>query len=311
VSSLSLPAWLNPIEILERLLASRREAQVKEIDPHLALWFGVGACCLCLAAGQLRPAYHRQLAWRPGRWLWAFRTQIGNDPIRWREQYVIGLTPFPWLRMIPRWLAMVGVLCFSGTLAATSLDSIYGGHALTTSLETGDLSFALNALQRPVNEERVQMEVSLMGGILLVIGGTVVGIRCLGSIVEEKRRKTWDELRLMPLSLEDILRGKWLGVLLATIPYLFMYILPMFAIATLNGWAGIGIATIWLCLACLVMLGAAFFGTELSATEEQSRAIHGPRNRFSMKEHQPRTRERPVEKKTAAGDCDSIKRRID
>jgi ABC-type transport system involved in multi-copper enzyme maturation permease subunit len=268
--SLLLPGWLGPIETLSTLL-TRSEQHARRIAFHLASWLGVGACCLILAASRLRRAYLSQLAWRPRRWLWAFRPPIGNDPIRWREQYVIGLTPFPWLRMIPGWLAMLGVLGFSCVLATTALDSIYWGHGFREALEERDFYLLLTILRAPPNEGSVAMEVSIMGGILLVIGGVVVGVRCLGSIAEEKRRKTWDELRLMPLSLDEILKGKVVGVLFATLPYLFMYILPMFAIAALNGWDGIAVAVAWLCLACFILPVAAFVGTDFSATAERSR----------------------------------------
>jgi ABC-type transport system involved in multi-copper enzyme maturation permease subunit len=269
-SIFALPRWLEPLEMLD-MLCRPGDTYGGEIAAHLTAWFGVGACCLVLSAWRLHPAYIRQLGWRPRRWLWAFRRPIGNDPIRWREQYVIGLTPFPWLRMVPGWMAMLGVFGFSCVVAATGLDSIYWGLGFRDAFQTGDFSRMLTILQTSSNQDRVRTEVHIMGWVLVVIGGIVVGARCSNSIADEGRRKTWDELRLLPLSLDDILISKMVGVLFATIPYLLMYALPMFAIAALNGLAGIGLVLVWLLASCLVFAGAAVVGTQFSASSERAR----------------------------------------
>jgi ABC-type Na+ efflux pump permease subunit len=257
-----LPDWLNPVEML--LAVGQAGAPVRPVAfaLHLASWAGAGLACLALATARLRAACLDQLERRPGRWLWAFRRPVGNDPVRWRERYVIGLAPLPWLRGIPTWLALLGVFSFSAILAGTSLDSLLPG--FFTDLREGHWERAWQIL-RSLDASRVSPEVAVSGIVLLVLGVIVVGVRCATSITEEKRRKTWEDLVMTSLDLEEIVWSKMWGVLQATVPFVAMYALPMFGLALLGGGWPVFWAAIWLGAAGFAFLGAAGIGTLLSA----------------------------------------------
>src|SRR5207253_2972715 len=84
---------------------------------NLAAWVILGAICLRLGWARLRKVCVEQRDKRPSRRLWAFRPAVGENPIRWRECYVIGLAPMPILRIVPRWLALLVVFTFSSMIA--------------------------------------------------------------------------------------------------------------------------------------------------------------------------------------------------
>jgi ABC-type Na+ efflux pump permease subunit len=268
LASVRMPAWLDPQAVLEQLVTPESTPQALTVALHLAAWGGAGVLALALAAARLRPACLGQLEDRPHRWLWALRPAVGNDPVRWRERHVIGLAPLPWLRMVPGWMGMLGVFSFSAILAYTSLDYVVGPGFLTY-IRRGDWAWVARMV-RGVRVRNVTGELALMGGALLVIGTVAVGVRCANSIAEEKRRKTWEDLILTPLSLEEIVRGKTWGVLQAIPPYLAAYALPMFALAALAGTVGLVIAAAWVAGSALCMFGAAWLGMEFSAAKEDS-----------------------------------------
>src|SRR5579864_7391354 len=96
--------WLDPVASLEKMLNG---GSWVPFVVHLDVWALAGAGCLRLAWGQVREVCLRQPDQRPPRRVWAFRPPVGNDAIRWRECFIIGLAPIPILRMVPRWLGLV------------------------------------------------------------------------------------------------------------------------------------------------------------------------------------------------------------
>src|SRR5207244_4891266 len=72
-------------------------------------WGGGGVVCLALACWRLRPAYARQLeaAGRRKRAVQARRPPVGDEPVLWREEHVVGVAPLAGLRRVPRWLGVV------------------------------------------------------------------------------------------------------------------------------------------------------------------------------------------------------------
>jgi ABC-type Na+ efflux pump permease subunit len=262
-----LPGWLDPVENLWQLVTPQTEVRPLMLLVHLAVMAGVGLLCAALAVKRLRPAGLEQLERRPGRWLWALRPRVGDHPVRWRECFVLGLAPLPWLRQVPGWAGQLGVFSFSAILAVTALDPITGW-SFSASVRAGDVAQAFRCLGE-ADAGWVVPEVSIMGGVLVVIGAAVVGVRCGGSIAEEKRRKTWEDLILTPLSLEEIVRDKRRGVLGAAIPHLAVYALPMLAVGALGGTAGVVAATGWVVAAALFMTGASVVGAAFSAGAEE------------------------------------------
>jgi hypothetical protein len=228
-----LPLWLDPREMQRRLLT-----RYESVPVELVAFVGGATCatalCLGLAIAWLRGAGRVLEDRRPSRWLWAFRPAVSEDPVRWREQHVIGIAPLPWLRIVPGWLARLGVFIFSSLLAVSALDYIVGRGALLHTVKHGDMK-SLSDMLWGLDSKRLRTEIDILGWVLVVITTVVVGVRSATSISEEQRRKTWDDLVLTPLTLEDIARQKTRGILLATPPYLLLYMLPMLALSSLGG----------------------------------------------------------------------------
>ncbi len=244
-----LPDWLDPVEAMQ-LVRLHPQSGYARFLLHLALWAGVGVVCLVVASYRLRPACLHQIEKRPGRWLWAFRPRVWDDSVRWRERYVIGLAPMPWLRGVPTWLALSGVFAFSAILAGSAIDALAPG--FFKYLLKGEFAMAWERFRMPWGPERLGSEVSTMGVVLLLVGTLVVAVRSATSIAEEKRRKTWHDLLLTGHSPEEIARSKMWGVLLATIPYLIAYSLPMFFLSYLDGPGGLILPAFWVCLTGLL-----------------------------------------------------------
>src|SRR5207245_2134257 len=98
-------------------------------------------------------------------------------------------------------------------------------------------------------------------GVILLVGGSIIiAVRCSNSISEEKWRKTWEDLILTPLTRAEIMSGKRRGILHAAGPPLIAYVVPMFGLAALTGVSGITSAAIWLLIAGLAMIAAAYIG---------------------------------------------------
>jgi hypothetical protein len=258
-----VPPSLDPTVILDQLLPGGGGLRPLAFLAHVAFWGGAGVLCFALTAARLHPAYVRQAESRPWRWLWAFRPGIGDDPIRWREQHVLGLAPLPVLRMIPGWLGRLAVLTFSAILALEALDHTSAG-GFFLALKRGKFALAWEALKNPYLS-RLWEDIHIMGIALLVLGTLTAGLRCAGSIAEEKRRKTWDDLVLTPLALEEIVFDKWWGVVRASVPYLAIYALPMVALSSRGGAGGLALAATWLVTACVLIVLAAAAGMAVAA----------------------------------------------
>jgi hypothetical protein len=107
-----------------------------------------------------------------------------------------------------------------------------------------------------------------MGIVLIVVGTILVGIRCGNSISEEKRRKTWEDLVLTPLTIAEIMGGKRRGILVAACSPLIAYALPMFGLAALGGTTGFVSAAVWATLAFVAMIAAAFIGMAVAEGDQ-------------------------------------------
>jgi ABC-type transport system involved in multi-copper enzyme maturation permease subunit len=282
LSSLLLPDFLNPVAIVNRLLKTKNELQTSTIVMHLAFWAALGTLFLGITTLRLRPVCLGLIEKRPGRWLWAYRTRMGDNPVRWREQHVLGLSPLPVLRMIPGWMGHLGVLTFALLLAGDALaDS--AGRSIFERLGEGDFGTAYTMIQNP-SKIRLWADLNLMGGALVVFGSIAVGVRCALSIAEEKRRKTWEDLILTPLTLGDIVIGKFVGIIAAAALPLAIYSLPMFALSTLSGLDGVEIATIWVAAACIVIPLVGWMGINLAAQQELADSqVENPAGTHSLK----------------------------
>jgi ABC-type transport system involved in multi-copper enzyme maturation permease subunit len=257
--------WIDPGNTLEQIV-NRSGHWLRAL-----LWQGlilgsVSAACLTLAIWRLRPACARQEEKRALRWLWAYRRPMGNDPVAWRERHAIGLAPVPWLRLIPAWMGWVGVFTFSAIIAVDSANYATS-KGLYTNLEQGNVVGAFHSLSQ-ADPGRVESHVHIMGIVLVLGNSIIIGVRCGNSISEEKRRKTWEDLIITPLTRKQIISGKRRGILYAAIPIFFAYCLPMFNLAAWAGSSGITIAAIYMTISILAMTASAFLGISWADNQE-------------------------------------------
>ena len=264
-SGLPWPDWLNPFAMLREILTSSKPARMKYVYVHLAAYAIIGVVCLILSIARLRPAALAQAEQRPGKWLWAYRRPIGLNPVRWREQHVFGVAALPILRGIPRSLALVGTFAFSSIIMMSGIDQSIARHFFPY-LYAGEFRLAFEDLGK-AKAERVINEMIVQGLVLCVMAGVVVAVRIATSISEEKRRKTWDDLAITPLSHQEIIAGKQWGIFDAAMPHVLVYSLPMFALGALAGSYGLWIAAIWLVIAVIVVGVALVFGSTVHASE--------------------------------------------
>jgi hypothetical protein len=247
---------LDPVASLDKLLSGgTRLAFVS----HLALWALLGGAFLRVDWELLRKVCLEQREKRPSRRLWAFRPAVGNDAIRWRECYVIGLAPIPILRMVPRWLGLVGVFTFSATLAGLIAEDASPGFLAT--LWNRNIVGAFADLRR--ESDAIAESVWLMGLVFVLLSDMLLLVRCVTSVAEEKRRNTWDDLLLTAQSFREITNGKMWGILQATVPVIIAFALPVCLLAALGGWKAMLFAAMWIILPCLAVFGAAHSGIDM------------------------------------------------
>jgi ABC-type transport system involved in multi-copper enzyme maturation permease subunit len=229
--ALSAPARVlqafDPVYVLDPALGGADAAGLLgRFFWHLVAWGGLGVGCIVLAVLRLRPAYIRQLegaGQRKRQLIWSARPPVNNQPLTWKERFVIGLAPLPWFRYIPRWLGI--------TLIAT-LSTLTGAAVLGIAANRNPLDLAGLALQGKwssvaFNGTLAGRAFEWVGGITVVLASLVVGIRCSGAITGEREKHTWEALLLTPLATRQLVRAKLWGVIGSTYPYLAAYALPM------------------------------------------------------------------------------------
>jgi ABC-type Na+ efflux pump permease subunit len=264
-SGLPWPDWLNPFAMLREILTASKPARMKYVFIHLVAHAVIGAICLALSIFRLRPAALAQAEQRPGRWLWAFRLPITNNPVRWRERHVFGVAALPILRTIPKSLALTGTFAFSAIIAGTGVDQAIARNFFSF-LFAGEFRLAYFDLAK-AKTESVFNELIILGLALCVIGGIVGVVRMATSISEEKRRKTWDDLAITPLSHQEIVSGKRLGIIDAALPHVLVYSIPMFALGGIAGPHGLILAAVWLIVAFIVIGVALGIGSWVHQSE--------------------------------------------
>jgi ABC-type transport system involved in multi-copper enzyme maturation permease subunit len=248
--------WFDPVDNLDTLL---REGTWLAFVCHLAAWALLGAACLPVAWARLRKVCLQQRDKRPSRRIWAFRPPVGNNAVRWRECYVIGLAPMPILRMVPRWLGLVGVFTFSAAVAGLIADHVAPG--FLAALWNMNLVRAFADLR--TQRDAIAESVWLMGLVFVLLADLLLLVRCLTSVAEEKRRNTWDDLLLTAQSFREIINGKMWGILQATVPFIIAFALPVCLLAAVGGPKAMCIAALWIILPCVTVFGAALMGIDM------------------------------------------------
>jgi ABC-type transport system involved in multi-copper enzyme maturation permease subunit len=233
--------YLDPFYLIQPAMADRQpEALGGRILLSGLAWTGLTMGCLALAAWRLRPAYIRQFLDRGGRekalrraW---WRPRIGTDPLRWKERHIEALSPLPFLRLLPRWAgvataALAGVLISTTNLARNlPPDVTLGG--LTDALLRQDFAAVADALDRSQSSALAFLLQGLLSLLFLTI---VVNLRAAGGISGEREKGTWDALLLAGMKARDMVRGKLMGILDATLPYLVAYGIPTLLCSAAGG----------------------------------------------------------------------------
>jgi ABC-type transport system involved in multi-copper enzyme maturation permease subunit len=248
--------WFDPVENLLNVLHG--ESWYAFLI-HLAIWGFLGWMCLRLGWGRLRQVCVAQIDKKPPRRLWAFRPPVGNNPIRWRECYVIGLAPIPVLRIVPRWLALVVIFLLSAAVAGFTANDIAPGFVAAV-LNIDPVAASQGMAQR---QREIQDSVQRMGLVFVLLADLLVAVRCATSVAEERRRNTWDDLLLTARSFREITTGKMWGILQATLPYILAYALPVFFLAWLAGARALLTAALWIVLPCAIVFLAALAGIDM------------------------------------------------
>ena len=128
------------------------------------------------------------------------------------------------LRRTPRWFAVLLVF------VATSISS------LAILWWNGETGLTLASLVQKIKQATVEdwvdgiipaAESFYCQGIgVMLLASLIAGIRCSGTISNERERQTWEALLLTPLTERQLVRGKLWGILGASHVYLITYAVP-------------------------------------------------------------------------------------
>jgi ABC-type transport system involved in multi-copper enzyme maturation permease subunit len=245
-------SYFNPVALLRPVFETGGLESMRLLSRQLFLgllaWGGLTLACLGLAAWRLRPAYIRQLQGegRPTRrWLGGKRVAVAEQPVRWKEQHVEGLSPVPWLRWVPRWL---GITLIAGATIAGSCFILYFNRMPGVTLDDlGDMVLHLQIpkLMGAFDGSSAAEGFFAQATLALNVLGLLVAIRCSGSVTGERERQTWEALLLTPLTVEDLIRGKLWGIQRVSYIYLAAYAIPALFFAIFAG----PLAVFWVVLA--------------------------------------------------------------
>lgn len=229
------------------------------------LWGSIGGVCLVLAVCRLRMSYVRQLEnegrkKKKLRWWQARRSEVSDDPVRWKERQIEGLAPLSVLRRIPTWVGVIAVYILTVFSSVCILwSSLSSQDVLQTALHRiarADLT-GLVYLWEHMGSASDAFRAQAM--LVMLLASLVVGIRCSGAVSGERERQTWEALLLTPLETRQLIRGKLWGIIGASYPFLAAYAIPAMFLALVGGPAAWIWTVLWLPVTWLAMyyVGAA------------------------------------------------------
>jgi hypothetical protein len=240
VRVIPLPA-LDPLETLTAASGHIAPwATARHLGAATLAWLAVAGVCFGVAVWRLRPDGLRQLhgtgakvsARAPN------RSEVGDDPIRWKEYHIEGLAPLPLFRRVPRAL---GVLAVGAVASASVCWHFYFG-------------------------SRLQAESLILQGIVFVFAATLlVTVRAAGAVTGERERDTWDSLRLTPLEGREFIDGKLRGIFDSVLPYYAAYTVPSLLFSFAGGPVALIATAASLLVAWPLMYYAACCGLRASA----------------------------------------------
>src|SRR5262249_34117130 len=148
------------------------------------------------------------------------RPPLGSEqePIRWREQHVVGLAPLPSLRDVPSTTGLLLVALFALSLS---------GGLLLVSVPAPQWTLEeLEDLSHRINPRSTNVAFLIQAAGAVVVFSLLVGIRCSGAVSGEREQQTWEALLVTPLDTRAMLDGKLWGVMRAALPYLAAWAVP-------------------------------------------------------------------------------------
>ena len=164
-----------------------------------------------------------------------------GNPVAWRERCVNGIAPLAWMRLMPRWPAVIAVFVVSaGGFALLALRALPPGVNPWTVVETHG-PIGLFAEIRQLDSSMKVACVAYHGAIALLLQVLLVATRASGCVTEERENGTWDGLLLTPISTKQIVGGKFWGIVRALLPYMAANALAILAVTAPLG----GFAIVW------------------------------------------------------------------
>jgi ABC-type transport system involved in multi-copper enzyme maturation permease subunit len=241
------------------------------------VWGLLGGACLLAAAARLLPVYIRELeSVRPEQTTWysAGREPLEDEPVHWRERNVEGLAPSQGLRRVPQWL---GIAVVATLTTLSSLGILYWAKGPKTS--TADVlraSMELNVRKVASLLPDASQGFWVQGLAAMFLGSLVVGIRCSGSIANEREKQTWEAVLLTPMTAKQIVRGKLWGVLGASVWYLLAYAAPAVSLSAFGGPLALFYTLLWGAVTVLAMyfIGAAALWCSVRARNSWHSLLH-------------------------------------
>ena len=112
-----------------------------------------------------------------------------------------------------------------------------------------------------------------MGVMLIIFAGGTILIRSAGSIAEEKRLNTWDDLLMTGTRIDSMASSKMWGILQASVLFVLCYSLPYFLFSILGGASSLAVASVCFVINWLVMYGAAEIGMGISLSNAEKEAV--------------------------------------
>jgi ABC-type Na+ efflux pump permease subunit len=265
---LAAPAAGNLINAAMQLRAAlQKDIDLTTILPQLLQEFGIFHCsfivlCLGWAMYRLRPVGVQQSASEtPGRFRRKPRRNpaVGNFPMLWKELFA---DPGPRLHWTLRVLGALIIL--AGFVPAAII--LWEHHNLLladhSSYSTGfDWQMLSNEMNTWVQE---------MTGLVGTLMWLTVAIRSAGTISGERARHTLEDLLTTPMSLGEILWGKWAGALVSVRRFCLWLGLVLFIGLCTGGLyplAVILVPLVWLAVAGMLAAVGLWFSTVCRTTQ--------------------------------------------
>jgi ABC-type transport system involved in multi-copper enzyme maturation permease subunit len=257
-------SFFNPLYVLEPGWETGQMVQVaRRLVGSIVAWGGVGAACLGLAVWRLRGSYIRQLensGKKPSaNGEAARRSEIADEPIRWKEREVDGIAPLAVLHHIPSALGLALVFFLTAIsslgLLWASLPSTLTWAEANSMIWRGDVLALISSISGPTAGPKFLWQAITA----MLIASLIVGIRASGTVSGERERQTWEALLLTPLESKQLIRGKLWGIFGAALRALVAYALPALFFSVLGGFQAFFWTVLWLAVTLLAMwyIGAA------------------------------------------------------